>query len=352
MVYRGFLLHQNDYTNMYWLTDQDLTNIKNMGFTTISIQLFWTLFENQDGTYNQTMIQDLIRLANMCRNHGLVLLIENLSCFGSLHSWSGWLGYWQGELNGISNVYNGDLLQRLLNYLRYLSRMFAGYNNVLIVPESYPYHGFQPPQEMINEYHNALPSLVNVVRAENPSKPLFATAIHKGYVDDRHRTTKYNWIPDSIIRQLGKIIWTTDGFGYNDVRRCTALYDGNREALKDTWQDLINFRNRWGGEIMMDEFGSLLPCRETENGLFFTEDILQIFQEISPHWCWQPGYGYPDTGLMDLETHEPNSPLTLALLSEYAKIPFTPKISRVKAVLAGLGLLELAAIAYAASKRR
>lgn len=326
------------YKDPVWLTLEDFQRMKTWGFDTVSLSSYWTYYVNPDWTIDYQRLLFMDRIIDMATQAGIKVILKNRVTWGSDtgQEFRGWIHSWNGIFDP-NNIYLGNLC-------RWIEFLYDRYEaNPLVVgvnPVNFPFHKFtQVSQAEIDQYHQALPIMVNSIRRVS-NKTIFISPVFKG-----QRTIAWGAEPDGI-REQGywlkylpqlvdpNIIYLIDGYGWRDVWKCVSPYDLDAAALEETFKDARDFQ----GQIMIDEFGVWNDCCETDNAQIYLRDLLDIYTKLGFHWMHQGGYSYAIKMSLLNKDKTVRCPKTLALLMRYAPTPISP-IELAMSVIGGLSPL-------------
>jgi hypothetical protein len=339
--YKGIGNAATDGSTDTWLTVEWLQELKAIGLNTISIQYFWDIYENADGSYNMTAFGWLDRIVQRCEQAGMKIYLAHRTTWGVIPWYGGWLSSWRKSENGIADVFdpNGSLLPRIANFIEFIVARYDASPAVIgFNIENFPFHNIlTPTQTEINQYHNyGIPTLFAAAR-KHSSKPIMICPIQKGlnYSMDMSQAFDTHYWFDRLPPPIDKnTIYLFDGWGITADLAPVSTY--TKDALRAGFDGAIQFGKRYGVKVMPDEFGIPQPGSETDLGEQYMRDLLDVLNEFTDSWIYHFGAG----------------PRTWAVLDEYAEKPgYSLPTSSLAGWLIPAGILGFLGLVWAATRK-
>ncbi len=318
----------NNYLENF-ITEEDVIEVKALGFNHIRIPFTYRLFENDlyPGSYEGMGFKYLDKLVQWCKKH-------KIHCLLDLHAAPGGQNFTPpaDHANGEPALwFHKDFQDRTIALWEAIARNYKDEEwimgfDLLNEPITDQLHDSQ--ENKVDQMNNFYNKLIHSIRAidKNHILVIEGNVRQSGGIDtldktlflDKNTMCSFHFYP---MFQLGSIPGL--GLDAESIASDCNNSKSSKAGLKQSMQKEIDYAHSVNRPILLGEFGFFSDKdKKLQESLIKTQ--LEIAEEWAMHWTLWP---WKDVGLMGLKTIKPDSPWKLFINSIEGKIKNAYEIS-------------------------
>lgn len=314
--------HPSEFDPWIVADEEDLIWMKNNGFNSVRLVMYWEDIETSEGVYNTERLEAIDAFLDLCEKHEVYVLLDmhqwgyssRFTYYGvaghGIPDWAGPDSYSSDELLGFMEdmwAKRGGAAQTLSHFIDFWEYIVSRYKDrkgifaydLLNEPYS-PWIGSGGPT-VVSQYQDFFDQeLAPAIRRIDPITIIAYASTN----------LEYQWRNDQIARMkkpdMNNIIFVASWYGESDSYDPANKY--RLEAMAQTFYD--KFHNEFGVPFMLSEIGGDMTLN---NNLQWIDDSLKSFTEkfgSGANWLnwhfgkngekdgWRPRRDWPNTNDM------------------------------------------------------